>query len=226
MKATFTMSATTGAVTVKGRAAIYDQRAEWTFTGLPASMQLRLVSAIKAEFPSIIAAFNPETETSDEDGVVTFYPNLATDTLRDRMGTAGLAVLVSLVDTAEGGEGHKLTAEITIEPAPNSTGAAVEDVEGALTQTEADLLYAAKTAFQEHTTAHPAPTSRDTRNEEAGVAASIMNAHTDAHPIPTERDERNEGRHGGGRGIGTQHRDRGSRSGGGRPGGAGLGDTR
>jgi hypothetical protein len=44
----------------------------------------------------------------------------------------------------------------------------------------------------DHATTHPAPTTRDARNEAAGVAASTMTAHTDAHPAPTNRDTRNQ----------------------------------
>lgn len=50
----------------------------------------------------------------------------------------------------------------------------------------------ASAALSTHIGTHPAPTTRDARNEAAGVAASTMTAHTDNHPAPTTRDVRNE----------------------------------
>ena len=43
-----------------------------------------------------------------------------------------------------------------------------------------------------HETTHPAPTTRDSRNEAAGVAAGLVSTHETTHPSPTTRDSRND----------------------------------
>jgi hypothetical protein len=46
-----------------------------------------------------------------------------------------------------------------------------------------------------HTTTHPAPTDRDTRNDPAGSASTVqsnLDTHTTTHPAPTDRDTRND----------------------------------
>lgn len=43
-----------------------------------------------------------------------------------------------------------------------------------------------------HLAPHPAPTERDTRNEEVDTAAGLLAEHAAAHPVPTTRDSRNE----------------------------------
>jgi hypothetical protein len=47
-------------------------------------------------------------------------------------------------------------------------------------------------AVAAHELAHPVPSERDTRNEVAGAAASAVSAHELNHPAPTTRDDRNE----------------------------------
>jgi len=56
----------------------------------------------------------------------------------------------------------------------------------------ADATGTASGLLTTHTTTHPAPTTRDSRNEAAGTASGLLTTHTTTHPAPTDRDARND----------------------------------
>lgn len=60
------------------------------------------------------------------------------------------------------------------------------------TDVGADATGTAAGLMSTHTTTHPAPTTRDSRNEAAGTAAGLLSTHETTHPAPTTRDSRNE----------------------------------
>jgi hypothetical protein len=55
-----------------------------------------------------------------------------------------------------------------------------------------DLAGTAAAAITAHEDGHPAPDTRDSRNDATGTAAAAVTAHEDGHPAPDTRDSRNQ----------------------------------
>ena len=191
MKMRFDVNPTTLAVRTSGRVAIYDPAAEWEFTGIDLDGKtLRCFACLpNVSGDDATTLTTPVTATGTSSGA-TFDVSTSTTPIENAM-RAGVALdaLVVLYDT--GNTAWQVTSRVRIEHAPKPAGVAVEDIDCDYV-TETDMNTAIAAAIDAHEAAHPPPTSRDTRNEAAGVAASTMTAHTDAHPIPTNRDARNE----------------------------------
>ena len=129
MKATFNVNPETLRVVVRGRAAIYDTRAVWQFSGIDLSgRELRCFAALPDLSGTHASTLtNPVTASGTADGA-TFTVSLSTVPLKNhiRAGTnlRAVAVVSDISDNS-----IQVIAPLVIEHAPRPDGIDVEEVE-------------------------------------------------------------------------------------------------